>query len=241
MRIWTIVLALISLNVFAQDYQLPDYGTFLTDLRTEKLRPSSLFRSLDTKTIDLAESVCSNRAHVWTYQLEKKHNIKVGKIFVFFTGRTGMARTEDWWYHVAPVVSSGGKLYVLDAGLPGFINGSQSPERWFKKVVGYSDCRELTANDEALVSNMFWSSRMPRQSTAGVSNCYYRVTPAPYWTPKTVALNLLGRDEFGTPISFERNEFNEYELLSACKEAVSRGLEPGPDRREKLCRRFLKL
>jgi hypothetical protein len=239
MRPWlATLLFVLSLPLAAQDFPLPDYHTALNDVESVGRRPHLLFRILDRETVNLYESICSNRAHLWTHQL-KKRNVIAGKIFVFYTDRTGMARDEDWWYHVAPVVNSRGQLYVLDAGFPGIIDSALRPERWFRKIVNHRNCRELTTADADLIPHMFTMSRMPKQSLAGVSDCYYRITPAAYWTPRTVALNMLGRDETGTPVDFERTDFVPDELMSACLESVSRGLEPGPESRRRVCQRFL--
>lgn len=232
---------LLPLAAAAQDIFLPDYNTHLTDVESVGLTKERVFRQLDRNVVDVFESVCSNRAHVWTYQLAKQRSITAGKIFVFYTDRSGMAREENWWYHVAPVISAKGEFVVVDGGLPGVINGPLSMQGWFKKIVNYTDCRELTAADEDLIPNMFTMSRMPKQSLQGVSDCYYRITSAPYWTPKTIALNLLGRDETGAPISFERDDFVEGEVLAACLEVTTRGLNPGTERKIKRCRKFLGL
>jgi len=232
---------LLPLTAAAQDIFLPDYNTHLTDVESVGLTKERVFRQLDRNVVDVFESVCSNRAHVWTYQLAKQRNITAGKIFVFYTDRSGLARDEDWWYHVAPVISARGEFSVIDGGLPGIVDKPLSKEAWFKKIVNYSNCREITAADEDIIPNMFTMSRMPKMSIAGVSDCYYRITSAPYWTPKTIALNLLGRDETGAPISFEREDFVEYEVLSACLEVTTRGLNPGTERKMNRCRKFLGL
>ncbi len=232
---------LLPQSVTAQDIFLPDYNTHLTDVESVGLSKERVFRQLDRNTVDVYESVCSNRAHVWTYQLAKQKNITAGKIFVFYTDRSGMAREENWWYHVAPVISAKGEFSVIDGGLPGVIDRPLTKEAWFKKIVNYTDCREITAADEDLIPNMFTMSRMPKQSLAGISDCYYRITSAPYWTPKTIALNLLGRDETGAPISFEREDFVEGEVLAACLEVTTSGLNPGTERKVKRCRKFLGL
>jgi hypothetical protein len=232
---------LLPLAAVAQDIFLPDYNTHLTDVESVGLTKERVFRQLDRNLVDVYESVCSNRAHVWTYQLAKQKQITAGKIFVFYTDRSGMARQENWWYHVAPIISAKGELSVIDGGLPGVIDKPLTKDAWFKKIVNYTACREITSEDVDLIPNMFTMIRMPKMSLAGVSDCYYRITSAPYWTPKTIALNLLGKNEAGEPISFERTDFVENEVLAACLEVSTTGLNPGTERRLKRCRKFLGL
>lgn len=241
MKYMLFVALLLPLTALAQDIFLPDYNTHLTDVKAVGSSKERVFRQLDRNLVDVYESVCSNRAHLWTYQLAREKQITAGKIFVFYTDRSGMARTENWWYHVAPVISSEGQLWVVDGGLPGVVDSALKPDAWFKKIVNYKDCRELTTADEDLIPNMFTMTRMPKQSLAGISDCYYRVTSGPYWTPRTIALNMLQRDQDGVAVNFSREDYVENELMAACLEVSTRGTEPGNAKKEKRCRKFLGL
>ncbi len=51
------------------------------------------------------KSECSDRAHVWSYEEFKNHQIKTEKIFAFFTASYINKNRMKWWFHVAPLVS----------------------------------------------------------------------------------------------------------------------------------------
>lgn len=50
------------------------------------------------------ESQCFNRAHVWSYEWRKKHNLYSSKVWLFFTRRFIRKYQFEWWFHVAPTV-----------------------------------------------------------------------------------------------------------------------------------------
>lgn len=50
------------------------------------------------------ESQCFNRAHVWSYELFKKHKVLSNKIFLFFTRKYIRETNFGWWFHVAPLI-----------------------------------------------------------------------------------------------------------------------------------------
>ncbi|MFA5584703.1 MAG: protein-glutamine glutaminase family protein [Bacteriovoracaceae bacterium] len=45
---------------------------------------------------------CSDRAHVWSYEEWRKHNLYSMKSFLFFTNTYIRAYRFNWWFHVAP-------------------------------------------------------------------------------------------------------------------------------------------
>lgn len=57
-----------------------------------------------------AESQCFNRAHVWSYEWRKKHNLYSSKAWIFFTKKYIRKYKFEWWFHVAPMV------YVVQDG-----------------------------------------------------------------------------------------------------------------------------
>jgi hypothetical protein len=50
------------------------------------------------------ESQCYNRAHVWSYEWFKHHEIYSQKTWLFFTRKYIRKFKFDWWFHVAPSV-----------------------------------------------------------------------------------------------------------------------------------------
>lgn len=49
-------------------------------------------------------SQCFNRAHIWSYDLDQKYNVRTGKIFIYFSSEFVRKYDYDWWFHVAPTV-----------------------------------------------------------------------------------------------------------------------------------------
>lgn len=50
------------------------------------------------------ESECFNRAHVWSFELWKKHQVESQKIFIFFSTKYIREHDFEWWFHVAPMI-----------------------------------------------------------------------------------------------------------------------------------------
>lgn len=231
---------LFSISAHAQDVYLNDYNYTVNDVARRGISKESIFQKLDRKLVKIGKSICSNRALVWARQMEKEFGVSSAKVFLFYSEKTGEVGDKTWWYHVAPMVNENARLWVLDAGFPKFVRKPLTREEWLKKFAGSTNCKELQPEDENLIQNMFSMQRFPSQSPAGVYECYYRVVSAPYWTPRTVALNMLGRNERGEPVNFSRERLVESELMSACLEVASSGGLFGSSR-SKRCRRFLGL
>ncbi len=60
----------------------------------------SLFMAL--KPNSRRSSECFNRAHVWSYEMFQKNQIKSMKMFIFFTRKYIREHNFSWWFHVAP-------------------------------------------------------------------------------------------------------------------------------------------
>lgn len=54
-------------------------------------------------------SQCFNRAHIWSYEMNQKDQVKSMKVFLFFTRKYIREYNWSWWFHVSPFV------YVSDA------------------------------------------------------------------------------------------------------------------------------
>jgi len=83
----------------------------------------------------MKQNDCFKRAHLWSYKLEKEHNVKSKKVFIHYTdkfnkelddlGNRGVglifrrlfSSNVGWDFHVAPVVNIGGQDFVLDPKL----------------------------------------------------------------------------------------------------------------------------
>lgn len=51
-----------------------------------------------------SESQCYNRAHVWSWEMLTKHQVRSMKTFLFFTRKYIRRYNFEWWFHVAPYV-----------------------------------------------------------------------------------------------------------------------------------------
>jgi hypothetical protein len=63
---------------------------------------------------DKSRSQCFKRAHMWAYDMWVREGIIGQKIFIFYSKRYIQLEEFDWWFHVAPVVTSAGTEYVMD-------------------------------------------------------------------------------------------------------------------------------
>lgn len=83
-------------------------------------------------------SECTQRAETWSYDLDKTKNIKLQKVFVFYTlayhayHREEQGRKFNWWFHVAPYVlvkNTAGQVEerVMD---PAFADTAQTMKDW---------------------------------------------------------------------------------------------------------------
>lgn len=211
---------LFPLSVFAQTITLEDFKYPIQDISSRKLNKEELFKSIDLSLIKPNDSICSSRAHMWSYDFKKKFEVDAPKIFLFFTRKNNRHGQFSWWYHVAPMVNEKGKLWVMDKGFPKKITSPLLREEWMKNFVGdKSVCKEIKQGEDDLVARMFRESTFPVETQYGSHDCYYKITPAGYMTPGSVAKHILGKDEDGRPVNFNRDEMNLNEVYNACLEA----------------------
>lgn len=57
---------------------------------------------------------CFNRAHIWAKQMYDQHNVKSMKVLIYYTRKYRKEVDKKWWFHIAPVVTINGSLYVMD-------------------------------------------------------------------------------------------------------------------------------
>src|SRR5690606_16235840 len=104
----------------------------LTDISSKRLNRNDLFEGMDRDFVRLGQTICSNRAHMWAYDFKKKLGLDTGKIFIFYTKQKSSRSLRTWWYHVAPVVNEKGKIWVMDAGFPSFIDSPMQVFDWLE-------------------------------------------------------------------------------------------------------------
>lgn len=241
MALFTALLSSWSSWSFAQDISLNDYNYTVTDVARRGLTKETIFQGMDRSFIKLGSSICSNRALIWAHNMEREYHINTAKLFLFYTEKIGEAGDKRWWYHVTPMVNENGELWTVDAGFPHFVNRPMSIPDWLHKFAGSSNCKELQIGDDDLIENAFAMHQFPNVSRHGNFDCYYRITSAPYWTPSTVAQQMLGRNSRGVPGSYERDNIKPGELLQACMEASTTPIGGFFNNPRKKCLQYLGL
>jgi hypothetical protein len=231
------LIALFALPAVAQTLHLEEFNYQVPDIREKNLTKETLFHQMDRTLVRVKDSICSNRAHVWSYQLKKK-DIVAPKIFLFFTPKTARFDGVTWWHHVAPLVNENGQLWVMDAGFPKRIKSPLSIEAWLNKFDA-KVCKEIGPRDLDLVDRMFRTVAFPQSTAHGKFDCYYKIAPAGYWTPNQLAKNLSGKDENERPVRFHREEIVTSEVMEACME-VSTSPWNWVLKRSARCRNFIR-
>ncbi len=235
-----ITLSLLACMSWAQAAPFPiegeDYA--LTDVAELGLTKEDLFKKMERKFIKLGGSICANRAHMWAYDFKRDFNIDSGKLFLFYTKKTGEGTLKNWWYHVTPVISENNKVYAMDAAFSG-IKGPLEPKQWLHYFTGSNNCRAIQDTDTDLLNRMFKGAAFPETTELGTYDCYYRIVPAGYWFPSNVAKHILGQDQTGRPVRFDRPEIDKGEVYSACVEAVTSSLGRLLGGGRKKCREYI--
>ena len=116
-------------------------------------------------------------------------------------------------------MNENGTLWTVDAGFPSFVKKPMLPKDWLQKFAGSTNCKEILKGEDDLVEQMFSKRRFSSVSRHGVYDCYYRITSAPFWTPSTVAQDLLGRNRAGEIGDYSRDSIIFEELMQSCTEA----------------------
>lgn len=214
-----------STLIFAQDVVMSDFKDWkLTDVATQGHSKEKLFSSMNREFIKLGGSICSNRALIWSFDFKRHKNVDAGKLFLFYTKKTGEIGKKTWWYHVTPIINEKGVVYAMDAGFPSSIRGPVTTKEWLKKFSGSTNCKEIKSHETELITRMFDGYVFPETTSYGTHDCYFKYAPAGYWTPASVAMGLLGKNSDGKPIHYVRDEINTDEVYSACVEAVTSSL-----------------
>ncbi len=234
-------LVFFSLAVSAQT-TLDDFRYTLTDVLSKGQTKETLFTNLNRALVKTGNSICSNRALIWTFDMKRNHDINAAKIFLFYTGKNGEIGNKKWWYHVAPVVNENGQLWVIDGGFPGFVKRPMAIGEWLTKFVDTPNCKAIQAHEHDLFERMFKGRMYPEYTPEyGQHDCYTVLVPGAFWTPATVAMGILQRDSEGNPIRFTRDEYSTSELLQACKEAATNPVGRILGGASKRCKQYLGL
>lgn len=92
------------------------------------------------------ESECFNRAHVWSFELWKNHQIKSQKIFLFFSRRYIREHKFKWWFHVAPMIQVNDGTQTVERVIDStFSRSSQNVQDWKSTFIGKKiECPVIT-------------------------------------------------------------------------------------------------
>jgi hypothetical protein len=133
------------------------------------------FKTMRTDT--RKRSQCFNRAHVWTYELSRRNyasqNIKMRKIFIFFTSRYIRNYNYKWWFHVAPLakVANQNEDVVFD--------------REFARVPQLvTDWKNDYMKNKAFCPEVFYYSDYRQNQNS--QDCYFIKTSMYYWEPTDI-------------------------------------------------------
>lgn len=224
------IIALLSLNLHAQEIKMDHFPWTLNDVSEKGLTKEELFKQMDRDTI-VSSSICANRALMWLYEFKEKHDIDGSKIFVFYTDKKTGFSLRTWWYHVAPIINEKGNEFVMDAGFPGSIKGPVTVDQWLKNFVGSNNCHEISPNDSDLIQMMYEGHQYPQETYRGKFDCYYVKAPAGLWFPGSVANALNGKAS--------HNEIDKDEVYSACREASTSPIGGLLRLGKKKCKKFI--
>lgn len=124
-----LLLCILSFNAFAID-PMASYET--SNIKDESLL-NTLFKQMHRNKRNSSE--CYERAHVWSFQMLKNHNINSQKVFIYFTRKYNREIFGQWWFHVAPAVNLNNELYLLD---PEFISKAVPFEAWKNGAIDHA-------------------------------------------------------------------------------------------------------
>jgi hypothetical protein len=97
------------------------------------------------------ETQCYNRAHIWTFELWKKYQVKSQKIFLFFTRKYIREHDFGWWFHVAPLLRTKTWTGNVDDKVmdPRYITAPRDIKWWTDKFITTSEeCKEIQLYSE---------------------------------------------------------------------------------------------
>lgn len=229
--ILSLVLSLSFLNfapAHAADLPIEGYDYSVTDIKAKGLTAQGIYNSMSTNWMDLEHSVCSNRAHVWGFDLKRKYGINPGTIFIFFGEKVWEGQKHKYWYHAGTYVVEDGKELVLEQSYPSELSKPLSVVEWMDNEmegrVDASKCIEIKKDvDQDLTAQFYFKGFLPNKRTNGkpAFDCYFRKVPGYVAYPETTAELEFGKDEFGKPIDYTLSAFDKDTVYGACVDAYA--------------------
>lgn len=189
MKVFYLTLLLLSTQALAQLYSPSS-----SDISESEAQ--SLFDVLkkENERMDV-KSECFERAHMWALRAEKNHDIKMEKVYLFFTYKFQMrhrvtsrfGRPFTWWFHVAPAVRVNGELMVMDAT---FSDKPETVVNWGRSLMkDPEDCVEMQSReqyaDDRNISGGYRNTNLTK------NQCYFIATPRFFYQPNEIGLSEL--------------------------------------------------
>lgn len=235
MKLILTLIMFLNFSVLAGPIILDDHDFKLTDIASLNIDKKDLFGLMDRTIVRTQDSICSNRAQIWGYDYKRKQKLDSGKIFLFFTSQT----YTYWWYHAANVINEKGKFWVMDAGFPNRIKGPLLLKDWLKEFNGAAQCKRIRLGDNELLEKIYSESLFPTKTSYGSYGCYYIISPATYWTPNQIAMNMLGRDSNGNPVRYSKETIDKNDVYEACLETSTDPIGYALRLGHRICRGYL--
>lgn len=158
----------------------------------------------------LAFHLNPNRTQVMTYALHQETGLNLGTIQIYFSAGPSVSvkNQSAWWFHLGTVALENGKKWVVDLSQTAPARAVPI-EQWVSLWTGKTNCAEITHLDSQYFRYMQSGSHFPGIENGGTADCYYRILPMYYWTPKSIVEWDQGR-------SVARTSFNSKEVLRSC-------------------------
>ena len=181
------------------------------------------------------QSICANRANLWSYIMNKEDSVQVGKVFIYFTSAGEANENKQWAYHVAPYVVVNGEETVLDNGFDVFNHQPTPLSNWTNYFGKSPNCIVLDPvhNPAHLALEQYdlpsdrvnpntYTSGGARQYPVGPNGetCYIRKMPMYYVFPVDVYgadLAVSGQSQYSKYIL---HSFDTDDVLASCKQAL---------------------
>ena len=133
-------------------------------------------------------SECFQRAHMWALRAERKHDIVMEKVFLFFTRKFSMrhrvtnwwpfSQPFTWWFHVAPAVRVDGELWVMDAT---FTESAMPLQEWAGSLMKTPElCVPLNNPQDYVVDR---NTPLMTATDTDIPQCYYTTAPRFLYQP----------------------------------------------------------
>ena len=176
------------------NFLLPSLFEYVPTVLPSMVDANVIFRELNPNFRSRAQ--CYNKAHVWVYEENKKRNINLMKVFLFFTSKYIWDYNFNWWFHVSPyvLVNEGNEITenVIDYT---FMNGPTKMHQWTNYfIVPKTECPSV----------LKYSDYEQHQQE---SYCYLIKKSMYFWQPQDI--DTLERT------GFEKTEFIKSEVDAA--------------------------